>query len=114
MGVLPSAPKEAITPPLHDGPDIVGSVKHTSLNSHDKGDPLIVCSVRGIIFTFNALKLYYALQMGLVLGRDVGGPVDPAEILGEIRVDTLELTTDRISKVLSGDTNGGSCHADHG
>jgi hypothetical protein len=36
----------------------------------------------------SGVMLYY-----LVLGRDVRGPVYPAEILGEIRVDTLELTT---------------------
>ena len=68
-------------------------VTHVYLNAEHESDPLIVGSVRGLVSGHDALLLHDALEVRLVLGGDVGAPVDPAVVLGQVRADALKLTT---------------------
>ena len=88
----------------------------TDLDSKHEGDPLVIRSVRSIISTQDAFLLHYALQVWLqgeegsggehdvqahlVLHRDVGAAMDPTIVLGKVRTDTLEFTTNK-NKVLN-------------
>ena len=88
----------------------------TDLDSKHEGDPLVIRSVRSIISTQDAFLLHYALQVWLqgeegwgeehdvqahlVLHRDVGAAMDPTIVLGKVRADTLEFTTNK-NKVLN-------------
>ena len=104
-GCLAVGAEAADQPILEDAPDVVRSVEDSGVDGHDEGDPLVVSRVRGVVHTLDALQLDDTLHVGLVLGRDVGGAVDPAIVLGHVRVDALELTADGVSEVLGGDTN---------
>ena len=81
-------------PVLEDAPDVVGGVEDPGVDGHDEGDPLVVGGVRSVVHALDPLQLHDALHVGLVLGRDVGGAVDPAVVLRQVRVDALELAAD--------------------
>ena len=68
---------------------------NTSLDGHEEGDPLVVGGVGGVILALHPLELHDTLHVGLVLGRDVGRAVYPAKVLRQVRVDALELTTEK-------------------
>ena len=93
-------------------------INTTDLDSEHEGDPLVIRSVRSIISTQDTFLLHYALQVWLqgegeegldeghdvqahlVLHRDVGAAMDPTIVLGKVRADTLEFTTNK-NKVLN-------------
>ena len=92
LSVRPKAGDEAV---LQDAPYVVGGIEDAGMDGHDEGDPLVVGGVRGIVHTLDALQLHDALHVGLVLRGDVGGAMDPAVVLRQVRVDALELAAEK-------------------
>ena len=91
---LPVRPEGLHQSALEDGPDVVGGVEGPGLDGHEEGDPLVVGGVGGVILALHALQLHDTLEMRLILRRYVRRAVNPTKVLRQVRVDSLELTTE--------------------
>ena len=92
---LPLGPEACEDSALQGCPDPVGEIEESGLDAEHEGDPLVVGGVGGVVLAVDALLLHDAPEVGLVLGGDVGAPVDPAVVLGNLRADALELAAER-------------------